>query len=780
MAIKKCIMKRLNVLLFWTLVLIMSLSLKSQDWKLVPGNIMTPWAANVSPENVLPEYPRPQLVRKEWRNLNGLWDFTVAIGTNTAPAQRFNRKILVPFCVESALSGIKETITGFNEMKYRRFFRIPETWKGKRIMLHFDAVDYITKLWIDGKYVGDHKGGYDAFNFDITDFLNPVENHEINMVVWDPSNSGNQPIGKQTLLGLSRGRYTATSGIWQTVWMEPVSEVSIKNLKILPDVDNGTITVETSIKGWPLNHRLKIQAFDNGKEIASLLTAPDKPAIFKIDGAKLWSPDSPFLYDLKVSLLHEDKIVDEVESYFGMRKISTARGADGFMRIRLNNKEVYQLGPLDQGYWPDGILTPPSDDALKFDIEYLKKIGCNMDRIHIKVQPERWYYYCDKIGLLVWQDMISPDSRLLRSEIGGAGEWEAQWDKVIEQLYNHPSIVQWIVFNESWGQFDTERITDWTKRRDPSRMVTNASGWVDRNVGDIRDFHDYTVYPSMAWVPKYYPRAMVLGEGGGHELIIKDHTWTPDIVIPAKIDRAGDLIREAMGSLQDLDERYGLWVENISSLRKYGLNAVVYTQISDVENELNGWLTYDRKVSKLPVDRLAAMHGKFFSPIGTKGIFVLPLSMNVPQKWMYSLTEPSPDWFKPGSPGKWNSGTGPFGRAQMNIPDVNTNWETGTLYMQREFNLSAVPPQLSIVVYNNGVSDIYLNGELAIQINNLRRWDPELKVSEVAIPAKAMKLLKKGSNHIAVKYEFGVINQSSSFSLQAPGVNYFDLGLISF
>jgi Glycosyl hydrolases family 2, sugar binding domain/Glycosyl hydrolases family 2/Glycosyl hydrolases family 2, TIM barrel domain len=751
-----------------------------QDWKPVPGNIMTTWATTVTPENVWKEYPRPQMVRKEWKNLNGLWDFAVVLGTNNVPSQRYNRKILVPFCVESALSGIKEAVTGSQEMLYRRSFSIPDSWKGKRIILHFEAVDYISKIWVDGKSVGDHKGGYEAFQFDITDVLNSADTHELSLVVWDPSNTGTQPIGKQTLIGLSKGNYTPTSGIWQTVWMEPVSDVSIRSLKILPDVDLETLTVDAAMNGWSYNNQIKVQAMDNGAEVASGEGVAGKPVTLKLKNPKLWSPESPYLYDLKVSLLQGGKTVDEVESYFGMRKISIGRDAAGLMRINLNNKMIFQLGPLDQGYWPDGILTPASDEALKFDVEYLKKIGCNMDRVHMKVQPERFYYYCDKLGLLIWQDMIAPGGSVSRSEVGGAKAFETEWESIIDQLYSHPSIIQWTVFNESWGQYDTERLTDWTKKKDPSRLVSNASGWVDRNVGDIRDYHDYTVYPSVAWVPKYYPRAMVLGEGGGHELTVKDHMWSPDLVIPEKIDRAGDLVREITGSPAVLDERYNLWVDNISIMRKYGMNAVVYTQISDVENELNGWLTYDRKVSKIPVERLAAIHSKFFKPEADNGKFILPLSMNVPQKWMYSFVEPGSDWFKQGSKGTWNSGNGPFGKAQLNVPPVNTKWETGTLYLQRDYNLSAIPSKLAIVDYNNGISDVYINGELAIQINNLRRWDPEVKVSEVNLPEKAMKLLKKGTNHIAVKFEFGTVTQFSRVSLPVQPTNYFDLGLISY
>jgi hypothetical protein len=762
------------VKLFITAICIYSLQVNNatgQVWKPVPGNIMTPWAADVTPDNAWQEYPRPQMVRKDWKNLNGLWDFEISMGTNNRPLQNYTRKILVPFCVESALSGIKETIRGSQEMLYRRLFDIPENWKGKRILLHFEAVDYQTKLWIDDKYVGEHKGGYDAFTFDITDALNSTGTHNIKLVVWDPTNYGTQPVGKQSLPELVRGyRYTPTSGIWQTVWMEPVEEVSISSIKVLPDIDNSTFTVETGLKGWGYDHQLKVQAFDKGTMVASGEALPGKPVVMKISNPKLWSPDSPFLYDLKVTLVKNNSVVDEVESYFGMRKISMARDESGLMRINLNNKAIFQLGPLDQGYWPDGILLPASDDALKYDIEYLKKIGCNMARVHIKVHPERWYFHCDKLGLLVWQDMVSPWSRYSRSEVGGAAAWEAEWEKIMDQLYNHPSIVQWIVFNESWVQYDTERLTSWTQRKDPSRLVTNASGWIDRNVGNIRDFHDYTLYPSVAWVPKYYDRAMVIGEGGGFDLPIKGHLWFPEQTMPDKIDRAGDLVRETYNSASVLEERYTEWIDNVTLLKKYGLDAMVYTQISDVEIELNGWLTYDRKVSKILEERLAKIHSKLFST-PMKGKIILPLSLNTPQEWQYSYSQPVEDWFKKGNSGKWNTGKAPFGRSMVTVPEVNTKWENETLFLQKDVNIKTLPSRAGVIVYSSGLTNIYINGEFAMQINNLRRQDLELKVSEVILSAKAVSLLKKGTNHIAIKAEFTSAEQQ---------FNYFDIGLVEY
>ena len=758
----------LKIKILFLLLFILIQASSAQELEPVQGNLMTKWAADVTPENVWKEYPRPQMVRKEWVNLNGLWDFEISMETKNQPIRKYNRKIRVPFCVESALSGIKETVRGSQEMNYRRDFTIPEDWNEKRILLHFEAVDYYSKIWIDGKFAGEHKGGYDAFQFDITDFLDAGLNHEINLIVWDPTDSGTQPVGKQGLPeSLQRTKYTATSGIWQTVWLEPVNPVSIHSLKIIPDVDQSSLTIDVQLKGRGLHHQIRIQALDNGREVASAVSIPGKPIILKMTNPKLWSPESPFLYDLKISLFNDDKPVDEVFSYFGMRKISMARDKAGFMRIHLNNKEIFQLGPLDQGYWPDGILAPPSDDALKYDIEYLKKIGCNMDRVHMKVQPERWYYHCDKLGILVWQDMVSPAKTVDRSEIGGGSEWQAESEIMMDQLFNHPSIIQWVVFNEAWGQYDTERLTDWTKSKDPSRLVTNASGWTDRNVGDIRDFHDYTYYPSIAWVPENYPRSMVLGEAGGFDLPLKEHLWNPELKIKENIDRAGDPVREAVFSTAVLEERYNRWVGHVSMLRNYGLNAVVYTQISDVEDEVNGWMTYDRQISKIPVKRLAEIHQKFFEPlISWKD--VIPLSMDKPQKWQYSFSEPSSEWFKKGNTGNWLNGMAPFGVNQMSAPAINTNWEEQNLYLQKEFSLKSIPEELSLITYNSGISDVYINGEFVLQINNLRRKDTELKVSQVLLPEKAMKLLKKGDNHLAVKFKF---------STAVKAFFYYDFGL---
>ena len=744
--------------------------IQAQNWAPVTGQIMTNWANDVTPENVWKEYPRPQMVRTDWLNLNGLWDFEITDRDTNKIAINYARKILVPFCVESALSGIKETITGKQQMMYRRFFTIPSKWHQKKLLLHFEAVDYETKLWVDGKYVGMHKGGYDHFQFDITGFLSDTEKHEIKLVVWDPTNEGSQPIGKQALPAIRNvTKYTATSGIWQTVWLEPINDVAIESIKIIPNIDNATISLQTKIVGATQGARIKIQAFDQGKEIASSIAAIGEPISLQLNQPKLWSPTNPFLYDFKLSLINDGKVVDEVSSYFGMRKISMGRDQEGYMRILLNNEIIYQLGPLDQGYWPDGLLTPASDQALRYDIAYLKKIGANMDRMHMKVQPERWYYHCDQLGILVWQDMVSPTKFIDTKSNLNSSDFELEHNITVDQLYNHPSIIQWVLFNESWGQYDTERLTAALKVKDPTRLVINASGWHDKKVGDIRDFHDYTIHPAVALVNKNDDRAMVLGETGGIDLLIPGHLWTPDLKGGTKIktDWSIDFKKGIVKSSDELIEKYKILLDDLFQLKKYGLNAVVYTQISDVEDEISGWMTYDRKVSKLPETTFAALHQQFFKPTLT-GKFILPLSMNEPQQWNYSFTAPSNDWIKNLMLSDFKTGMAPFGIESNNAHKVNTTWNTNSLFLNKEFTLTALPSKLSLVACNTGITDVYINGAYVMQFNNFLKNDPEVKISETILSNEAMKLLKVGVNQLSLKFNFPSVGRP---------VYYYDFGI---
>ena len=571
--------------------------------------LTTPWSAKVNQAAPLPEYPRPQLERDTWTSLNGLWDYAVRPRETSAVPATYDGKILVPYAIESALSGVMKQIGDENRIWYHRTFELSPTWKNERILLNFGAVDWDATVWVNGKEVGRHSGGYDGFSFDITDALKPSAAQEVVVSVWDPSDAGPQPRGKQ----VSKPRsiwYTPTSGIWQTVWLEPVSTTHIESLKITPNIDKSAVVIEahTSAFQLPGTSVVRVEVYDEKKRIgkAEVNTANSSHISVPIPGAKLWSPDSPFLYDLKVLVFNNGKVIDQVKSYFGMRKIAMARDKRGRLRIHLNNKPCFMLGPLDQGFWPDGLYTAPTDEALRYDIEVMKKLGFNLVRKHVKVEPERWYYWCDKLGLLVWQDMPSGDkSAEWRAPFEGkemnrtsesAAIYERELRALIDGRYNHPSIVVWVPFNEGWGQFDTIRILNLTKQLDPTRLVDGASGGNHFPAGDLIDHHQY---PGPGVPPAVTDRAMVLGEFGGLGLPIKGHTWQEE----------KNWGYRSFKTSEELTEAYISLINNLQPMiEETGLSSAVYTQLTDVETEVNGLMTYDRKVIKLPVQRLAALH----------------------------------------------------------------------------------------------------------------------------------------------------------------------------
>ena len=573
-------------------------------WQPVPGKIMTRWAKDVSPDNVLPEYPRPQLVRTQWQNLNGLWDYALT-PLDAAQPPAFGGKILVPFCIESALSGVKQPLTAEQRLWYRRSFAAPAAAGGKRLLLHFGAVDWEAKVAVNGKLVGTHKGGYDAFTCDITEAVRPGADNELVVAVFD-STCGAQARGKQKFdaIAHTKGiRYTPCSGIWQTVWMETVPSVYIESLKIVPDVDGGSVAVTVNTKG---GGKAKLSAIDGDKVIASAEGDAGQPVVVKIPDAKLWSPEQPFLYDLRVECGE-----DSVKSYFGMRKLSMGKDDKGVTRMLFNGKPVFQVGFLDQGYWPDGIYTAPTDEALRYDIEMTKRLGMRVARKHVKVEPDRWYYWCDKLGLLVWQDMPSagPVLGAVGSGAGkqkdgtmadgkanspeGAAQFEAELKAMVEGRGNHPSIVMWIVFNEGWGQYDTPRLTNWVKQLDPSRWVNNASGGHDIAAGDVMDGH---LYPGPCAPKPTDGRASVCGECGGITLPTSGHTWDPNSWGYRKVANPEILTSTFVGLIT---RAYALRDSD-------GLDALIYTQTTDVETECNGAITYDREVTKLDIPQAAA------------------------------------------------------------------------------------------------------------------------------------------------------------------------------
>lgn len=592
-----------------------NLKAQKNNWEIVKGKITTSWSEEVNPENTLPEYPRPQLVREKWMNLNGLWDYAIKSKDENKPSS-YGGKILVPFAVESALSGVGRTVGKDSVLWYYKTFILRPEMQKKRLLLHFGGVDWETEVYVNGKRVGIHQGGNDPFTFDITSYLKKGRSQELSVRVWDPTDEGPQPRGKQvrTPKGIW---YTPVTGIWQTVWLEAVPETYIVSTKQTPDIDNATLSISALIENVKDGDKVSISAWDGETKVSEVEVNANVNSVLKINNPKLWSPESPFLYGLRLTVIRNRKTVDEVESYFAMRKSSIGKDKNGIQRMLLNNQFVFQYGPLDQGWWPDGLYTAPTDEALRFDIEKTKEMGFNMIRKHIKVEPARWYYYCDKLGLLVWQDMPSGDTGnrwesrpgiigratdKLRSE-ESESYYRKEWNAIIDALYNYPSIVVWVPFNEAWGQFKTEEITGWTMKKDPSRLVNSASGGNFSAAGHIIDLHNYPG-PAMP-DPAVFgtKRAIVLGEFGGLGLPVNGHVW----------QQKNNWGYQSFKTADELFRMYSSYVDILQELIGKGLSAAVYTQTTDVEIETNGLITYDRKVIKNPVSRLKEVNKKLYT-----------------------------------------------------------------------------------------------------------------------------------------------------------------------
>jgi beta-galactosidase/beta-glucuronidase len=577
-------------------VLICALSLGSYaQWKPVGDKIKTPWADKIDVNKVLPEYPRPIMERPDWNNLNGLWEYAI-LPVGSAEPKNYDGKILVPFAVESSLSGVQKELGAKNELWYKRSFNIPSNWKSKSILLHFGAVDWKTEVFINDVKVGTHVGGFTPFNFDITPFLTSGT-QKVVVKVWDPTTDGYQPVGKQHTKPHGIW-YTPVSGIWQTVWLEPVNKQHIASVKTIPNIDTKKLSFDVDAKNATSSTIVEVKVRDKGQLVASSKAAAGQTLELAIPNQKLWSPESPFLYDVEVTLSQNGKVQDKINSYAAMRKISSKRDKNGIVRLQLNNKDYFQFGPLDQGWWPDGLYTAPTDEALVYDIQKTKDFGFNMIRKHVKVEPARWYTHCDRMGILVWQDMPNGDKSpqwqnrnyFNGSELIRSGESEAnfrkEWKDIMDYLISYPSIVTWVPFNEAWGQFKTDEISNWTKTYDPSRLVNPASGGNHYRTGDMLDLHNY---PGPEMYLYDAERATVLGEYGGIGLPLPGHLWQTD---------------KNWGYVQFKDSKavtdeYIKYAEELKKMIKSGFSAAVYTQTTDVEGEVNGLITYDRKVIKL-------------------------------------------------------------------------------------------------------------------------------------------------------------------------------------
>ena len=622
-------------LLLTFLALSVAISSFAQKWAPVGNNIKTEWTSKIDPSNPLPEYPRPQMVRKNWVNLNGLWNY--AITEASAESFKSEGRILVPYAVESSLSGVGRRITKNDALWYERSFSIPKDWEGKNVLLHFGAVDWQAEVYVNDQQVGEHRGGYDPFSFDITPYLKKSGKQTVKVKVQDATDNGFQPRGKQCIINTGIW-YTPVSGIWQTVWLEPVAPAHIENYYVVSDVDKNTMTIEVDastsegdvVKVAVLEGGQGYSAENPSSKVIAEARVQNGKAEIKIDNMKTWSPDSPYLYGVRLTVTRDGKVVDTVEGYTAMRKISIVKdkSLNAYHRMALNNDPLFQFGPLDQGWWPDGLYTAPTDEALKFDVVKTKELGFNMIRKHIKVEPARWYYWCDVYGMLVWQDMpcIADHSRKQfpardkevvevsaakwshDSFLGGTYcdiplEWKSnfyrEWTNIINAFKNFQCIVVWVPFNESWGQFDTPAVVKMTRELDPTRLVNPASGGNfdfscgAEGYGDIIDVHHYPC-PAMNFFDRKFVN--VLGEYGGIGLPVEGHTWN--------IDRKWGY----GGTKKDSEEVMTIYEQYLDMLKVFvstGCAAAVYTQTTDVEGEVNGLMTYDRKVIKVDIPRIA-------------------------------------------------------------------------------------------------------------------------------------------------------------------------------
>ena len=785
------------------------------EWKPAESPLMTRWAKEVRPDNVLPEYPRPNFQRDAWKNLNGLWDYAVTDSKAAIPA-KWDGQILVPFAIESALSGVKKRLGPDEVLWYHRTFTLPqdEVWKGKRIQLHFGAVDWQCEVFLNGIRVpvgkeDAHRGGYDPFSFflDVPGVtLNRTGDNHLVIRVVDPTDAGTQPRGKQ--LRKPEGIwYTPVSGIWQTVWLEPVPESYIRGATFTPDLDAMTITVRTDIEnpkpGMKVGIFVKSQPKDAGGSYArSWHTELDKP--FVIDCSKfpgllggtedarrkglephLWCPGNPHLIDIQFGLVSDPKanimgfgqewlarlkmpaipgepekydpvpLVDSVVSYTALRKTAIQKDEKGINRLFLNNKPLFQFGPLDQGWWPDGLYTAPTDEALKFDIQATKDLGFNMIRKHVKVEPARWYYWCDKLGMLVWQDMPSGDRNINPNEPDhvrtpeSEAHYRREWQAIVKALHHHPSIVAWVPFNEGWGQFKTNEILDWTKSLDPTRVVDGPSGWADRGGGEMHDMHHY---PGPRMFPVESGRASVLGEFGGLGLPIEGHTW---------LDR-GNWGYRSFTSKEDLTAEYDQFIAQLPMLIADGLAAAVYTQTTDVEIEINGLLTYDREVFKMDPKHVAGTNAAVYLP-PPKSVTLVPTSDDIPQEWRFTTEKPADDWEKPEFDATaWKVGLGGLGAGDPPGSKVRSTWKTSDVWARREFDLKSVDiERLWLRIHHDEDAEIYLNG---VKIGQTHGYTT--RYVEIPARAGAKQALRAGKNVLAVHCH------------QTGGGQYIDVGLI--
>ncbi|HEY6915100.1 MAG TPA: PA14 domain-containing protein, partial [Paludibacter sp.] len=711
--------------------------------------IKTPWTDKVDKNNPLPEYPRPQLVRTDWMNLNGYWEFKSGAAGDVVPVnQSLGGQIVVPFAPEATLSGV---VKHDERVWYRKLFTVPTAWTGKRVLIHFGAIDWESEVYVNGVSMGIHKGGYDEITYDITDKLIGTGQQEIIVRVYDPTRDFGQPRGKQTTApgGIM---YTCVTGIWQTVWLEPVAQQNIATIKITPDIDNNVLKLTVnSPNGTGLT--VKATAKDASASVGSVSGAANTELIIPVPNAKLWSPESPFLYDLDIKLMSGNVVVDSVSSYFGMRKITMVRETPT-PQLYLNNKAVYMMGPLDQGFWPDGIYTAPTDEALKSDIEAEKALGFNMVRKHIKVEPQRWYYWADKLGIMVWQDMPSPNSYDAPSGMAiEKAQFDTELTRMINTHYNSPSIVTWVIFNEWQAEFESPRHTLMVRALDPTRLINQGSG--HERAEEQCDMFDVHYYPHPS-CDISTTHAVVCGEYGGIGLAVSGHLWST----------AGNPYGNA-GNADGLVNIYSGYLDMLLKFKKdRGMSAAVYTEITDVESEINGFMTYDR-TWKVDPDRIKVLNEKIINDNVSSAADVLPTSNVVAQTWKYTTNTPASTWNTPTfDDSSWASAVGGFGSLKdANGNQIGTLWNTTTIWIRKTFTVGNLTPtqikNMKMSVFHDENCVIYINGELAASLSGYTTGYVNVEISTAA--KNAIKI--NDVNTIAIR------------CIQTTGGQYIDAGL---
>lgn len=712
-------------------------------WSPKGDKIRTVWAEKVTPENVWRSYPRPQLQRSQWMNLNGLWKFAVTDQATTKKQVKYEGEILVPFAIESSLSGVQRTFLPTDKLWYQHNFTIDEDWKGKNIILHFQAVDYECQVWVNNKLAGTHKGGNNPFEFDITKFINKSGDQMVELSVVDPTDQESISRGKQQLN--QKGIwYTPVSGIWQTVWLEAVNPQYIRQILPEADIHKKTVKLHLDVAGAKGQENIKVEVLDKRKVIKTIEQKGTTDMEIEIPDAVLWTPASPQLYHLNVELSVNGKIVDNVKSYFTLREAGIKKDACGYNRICLNGEPIFQFGTLDQGWWPDGLLTPPSEEAMLWDMVQLKEMGFNTIRKHIKVEPEQYYYYADSLGLMLWQDMVSGFSTERKQAehvaAGAANDWNApaehsaQWQKemfeMIDRLRFYSCITTWVVFNEGWGQHNTAEIVNKVMSYDKSRIIDGVTGWADRGVGHMYDVHNYPV--SSMILPEYNgDRISVLGEFGGYGWAIKEHLWNPEM---------RNWGYKNIDGAMALMDNYGRVIHDLKTLVAQGLSAAIYTQTTDVEGEVNGLLTYDRKVTKMPTSLLHILHNDLYNVAPAKAITLVP----------------------DGQGGAKNQRKVSVNGSEMKQVMLPYSVQPkATVVSETEFVLGQPLKNLSLWLRAAGTGKVWLNGvEVFLQDIRMTKQYNQYNLSDYS------SLLKKGKNTIKIEVQ-GTNKMDFDYGLRA-------------